>query len=113
MVETEETSQMTKRAKWAKIKKELQNLPTKTPEIIAIAVDTSKEAITIVTEPISTSMQLTLYDIGRNLRYKYGIPFEHFEIDNVARLAAGCSWKMFIMPEFKIIYERSWDGVTC
>ncbi len=106
MVEATKTPEMTKRAKWEKLKKELLKLPKKIPEILAIAIDTKNDAITIVTKPVSISMELSLYRIGRNLRYVYGFPFDRFEIDNVANLAPGFSWKVFIQPGFKIIYEN-------
>lgn len=110
MLETAKTAQMTKRAKWAKIKKELLKLPGKIPEIVVIAIDIKAEEVTVVTAPVSPDFQMNLYSIGRNLKYKYGFPFENFEVKNLGHYRKDFPWKEAILSGLKIIYERPWDG---
>ncbi len=109
MVETAKTAkapEMSKRARWEKIKRELLKLPKKVPEIKAIAIDTRNEGILIVTDPISHNLHMDLYDIGRSFRYKFGFPFEKFEIENLAQVIPGYPWQKLILPGYKIIYQR-------
>lgn len=109
MVETAETAkkpEMSKRAKREKIKRELLNLPEEIPEILAIAISVPDENRQVITEPISLEYEISLYRIGRKLRYKFGIPLIDFEINNTAYLSGGSSWKSMVMQGYKIIYER-------
>ncbi len=87
MVETSETAKtpvVSKRAKWEKIKKELLKLPRRFPEIIAIAIEPKTESIKIILDPVSLSLEDRLWDNGRILKNKFDIPFEHFDLENMA-----------------------------
>ena len=110
MVEAAKTPVMSKRANWTQIKKELLKLPGKIPEIIAIGIDIKNDSIHLVTEPVSPDFHMNLYDIGRNLKYKYGFPFENFELTNMADFKKGTPWKEQFLSGYKVIYERPWNG---
>ena len=107
MVEATKIPEMTKRAKWEKIKRELLKLPKKIPEIKAIAVDSKEEGILIITDPISHNLHMNLYDIGRKFRHQYDVPFERFNIENLAQVIPGYPWQKLILPGYKIIYQRA------
>lgn len=108
--ETPKTPEMTKRARWKKIKGELLKLPKNIPEIVVIAINIADEGIIIVTEPVSADFNMSLYSIGRNLKYKYGFPFENFSIKNLAHYRKDFPWKESLLSGHKTIYERPWHG---
>lgn len=107
MVETAKTPEITKRAKWEKIKRELLKLPKNMPEIVAIGINIKDEVIVIVTEPVSFDYELSLYRIGRKLRYQYGFPFEGFSIRNLSNYDKSFPWRENFLSGLKIIYSRS------
>ncbi|GEM_PF-3528973 len=111
MVETAETAktpEISKRAKWEKIKRELMKAPKLFPEIVAIAIDYKYEMIKIIVQPVSIEYEMKLYNIGRKFRYKYDVPFDNFSVLNLSSFPAG-PWKNLVSSEYKIIYERSYN----
>lgn len=110
MVETAQTAKISKREKWAKIKQELLKLPEKSPEIIAIAIDTKIEGVSIILSPVSPSYHSMLFDVGRSLRYKYNLPFENFNVYNLADFVKEVPWREnLINPGYKIIFEKKYE----
>lgn len=108
MVEIVKPDQTSKRSKWEKLKKELLKAPKMFPEIVAIAIDYKYEIIKIIVQPVSIEYEMKLYDIGRNFRYKYDIPFDNFSVLNLSSFPVG-PWKNLISSEYKLIYERSYN----
>lgn len=104
-VKTPKAPEMTKRAKWEKIKKELLRLPGIYPEITGIVISPEYDAIIIVVRPVSSAYELNLYREGRKLR-KLGIDFARFEVYNLDNFSEGFSWRDHFDSKFKIIYDK-------
>ena len=106
MVEATKTPEMTKRAKWEKIKKELLKLPKRYPKIKEIAISHELEAIILIVDPVSVSYELNLYREARILELDYGVNYAGFDIINLDNFPGGYSVKELFGSKFKMIYER-------
>ena len=105
MVEATKTPEMTKRAKWEKIKRELLKLPKTYPEIIGIVISLEYDAIILVVRPVSSTYELSLYREGRKMELKLGVNFARYEIYNLDNFPEGFLWKEHFDKRFKIIYD--------
>lgn len=101
---TQKTPEMTKRARWEKIKRELLKLPKSYIKIKEIAINYEFEAVIIVLDPVSVSFELNLYREARKLELKYGINFARFEIFNLENYPEGFSFQEYY-PKHKLIYK--------
>lgn len=108
MVETAKTQkipEMTKRARWEKIKKELLKAPKLFPEIMVIAIDYKYENIHIIVSPVSASYELKMYDVARKLRNTYGIDLDKFYIYNKSDFKSS-PIEDTVKSSYRVIYER-------